>query len=161
MGTLRMSGMVTISVDRAAFDASVSRLLSLGRDASKQLATVSRIMEEEVRNTFRNEADPWGHPWPPHAPSTVKARERKGNTRTSLLVDTGAMYDSIERSSDATSAQVSMDGPAEVHQFGTTTAGRSHNVTIPARPMFPTDEPPDAWRDRVSEPFVSAFEAAA
>jgi phage virion morphogenesis protein len=156
------AGAVTITVDRADFDASIARFLALGGDASKPLATVSRIMEEEVRNTFRNQSDPWGHPWPPHAPSTVKARERKGNTRTSLLIDTSAMYDSIERHSDATTAEVSMDGPADVHQFGTTTAGRSHSVTIPPRPMFPADDdPPEAWWDRVAEPFVTALEAAA
>jgi phage gpG-like protein len=156
-----MSQAVVMIVERAEFDDTISRLAALGADASKPLALVSRIMEEEVRNTFRNEADPWGHPWPPHAPSTVRARERKGNTRTSLLVDKGDMYDSIQRRSDANTAEVSMDGPAEVHQDGTTTAGRGHNVRIPPRPMFPDDDPPEAWWDRVQAPFVDALQAAA
>jgi phage gpG-like protein len=148
-------------VARADFDDSIAKLVALAGDASKPLAVVSRIMEEEVRNTFRDERDPWGHPWPPHAPSTVMARKRKGNTRTSLLIDKGDMYSSIQRTSDANSATVSMDGPAEVHQDGTTTAGRSHNVRIPPRPMFPSDDPPDAWWDRVQQPFVDALQAAA
>jgi phage virion morphogenesis protein len=132
-------------------------------DLSRPLRTVARLMEQEVRNTFRNEADPWGHPWPPHAESTKEARQRRGNTRTSLLVDTGAMYDGIENSSDANSASVTIPPPAEVHQFGTTTAGRSHNVTIPPRPMFPERSPgvadlPFGYLDRVTAPLVDALE---
>jgi phage virion morphogenesis protein len=153
--------LITITVDRAEVDAVLSRLVAFGEDTSKPMAVVSRVMEENVRNTFRDETDPWGNHWPPHAPSTVKARQRNGNTRTSLLIDRGDMYDSIKRESDANSATVSMDGPAEVHQFGTTTAGRGHSVTIPARAMFPNDDDvPDAWLDSVSAPLLAAMNEA-
>jgi phage gpG-like protein len=130
-------------------------------DLSRPLRDVSRLMEQETRNTFRNQSDPWGHPWPPHAESTLAARRRRGNTRTSLLIDTAEMYDGIERASDASSASVTIPAPAEVHQDGTTTAGRSHNVTIPPRPMFPehhgvADLPP-GYLDRITAPLLAAL----
>jgi phage virion morphogenesis protein len=156
-----MSELVTIVVERADFDATIARMIAVGENPGKALAVVARIMEQNVRNTFRDETDPWGQPWPPHAPSTLAARRREGNTRTSLLVDKGDMFDSIRSESGATFAQVSIDGPAEVHQFGTTTAGRNHAVTIPARPMFPIDAPPDAWWDSVSPPLLDALTEAA
>jgi phage virion morphogenesis protein len=132
-------------------------------DLSQPLRTTARLMEQETRNTFRAESDPWGHPWPPHAESTKRSRQRRGNSRTSLLIDKGDMYDGIENSSDANSASVTIPAPAEVHQFGTTTAGRSHNVTIPPRPMFPERSPgvadlPFGYPDRVAALLVDALE---
>lgn len=151
--------LITISVDSASADAVLARIFDFSDGSPKAMATVSRVMEQNVRNTFRDETDPWGSPWPPHAPSTVDARRRSGNTRGSLLVATGEMYDSIKSESDAVSATVSMDGPAAVHQFGTSTAGRGHSTTIPARPMFPNDDDaPDAWWASVSEPLIAALE---
>jgi phage gpG-like protein len=133
-------------------------------DLSSPLRTTARIMEDEARNTFRNQSDPWGHPWPPHAESTLAARRRRGNTRTSLLIDTAAMYDGIERASDASSASVTIPAPAEVHQGGTTTAGRSHNVTIPPRPMFPEHngvaDLPAGYLDRITAPLIAALAEA-
>jgi phage virion morphogenesis protein len=164
-----MSELVTIVVERADFDATIARLIDLGADATKPMKVVARLMEQNVRDTFRTESDPWGRPWdphadsawPPHAPATVRARRSAGNTRTSLLIDTGAMYGSIRNDSGADFASVSMDGPAEVHQYGTTTAGRNNSVTIPARPMFPIDQdPPDAWWDSVGAPLIAAVEKA-
>jgi phage virion morphogenesis protein len=130
-------------------------------DLTKPLRATARLMEDEARNTFRAETDPWGQPWKPHAEATKVARKRAGNTRTSLLVDSGEMYDGIESTSNDTSATVTIPAPAEVHQFGTTTAGLHRNVSIPPRPMFPMHsegpaDVPSGYLDRVTAPLIDA-----
>lgn len=154
---------LAIVMDDAPAQQLIARYVALGGDLSKPNREVSRIMRDKVIQTFREEADPWHQPWPPHAPSTIKARLRKGNTSKQLLVDTAAMYDSIDNTSDANSATVSMAGPAEVHQEGATNAGRSRSVVIPPRPMFPEIEdrgPPEDWWNAVTAPYLTAIEAA-
>jgi len=145
-----------IIVDDREVAALLKNLADLGADTSKPMRTVSLLMDQEVRNTFRDQADPWGSPWPPHAPLTTERREARGNTSTQKLIDSGAMYASLEHTSDANSATVTMDGPAEIHQYG---AGR-----IPPRPMFPDDDehdgPPPNWWDAVTAPIFDAFDAA-
>lgn len=157
-----MSGEFTITVEAVEAQRMLAKLGAL--DMPKALRAVSREMEQQLRQTFRDEADPWGRAWPPHSPVTIRNRERRGNTRRSLLFDTGAMYSSIRPESDATTASVSMGGTAEVHQFGTTTAGRGHKVTIPARPTFPIDangaSPDEDWWDAITAPVDAMVEEA-
>lgn len=158
-----MPATLTVIVEDSQARALIERFAALGIETAPLTRESSLLMEQEVRNTFRNEADPWGQSWPPHAPSTVNKRIRASNTSTQKLIDTGAMYASVEHTADDTSASVSMDGPAEVHQFGTLNAGRGHNTRIPPRPMFPIDddrEPPDNWWDAISAPFVHAYDGA-
>lgn len=154
---------LAILVDDASAQQLIARYAALGGDLSKVNRQVSLVMRDKVVETFRTESDPWHQPWPPHAPSTIKARQRKGSTSTKLLVDTARMYDSLDNTSDGTSATVSMAGPAEVHQDGTQSAGRSHNVVIPPRPMFPESNdrgPPEDWWTAVTAPYLTAIEAA-
>lgn len=142
-----------LQVDDAAARQLIARYANL--PVEKINRQVSLVMRDKVVETVREEADPWHQPWPPHAPSTVKARLRKGNTSTKLLVDTGKMFDSLDNTSDATSATVSMAGPAEFHQEGT--------PRMPPRPMFPESNdrgPPEDWWAAVEAPFLTAIEAA-
>lgn len=158
-----MPAALTVIVEDAQARALIDRFVELGVETAPLTRESALLMEQEARNAFRSESDPWGAPWPPHAPSTVNKRVRAGNTSTQKLIDTGAMYASMSNESDPTSASVSMDGPAEVHQFGTMNAGRGHNVRIPPRPIFPIDddrEPPGNWWDAVSAPFVAAYDRA-
>jgi phage gpG-like protein len=163
VGEGRLMATVAIVMDDTQVRPFFERMIALGEDASGPMRTVSLLMDQKVRDTFRDQSDPWGSPWPPHAPSTVNARARKGNTSAQKLIDTGDMYASLSHSSDASSATVSMAGPAEVHQDGTLNAGRGHSTRIPPRPMFPDDddrEAPDAWWDDVTLPLVQAMEQA-
>ncbi len=150
-----------IQVDSRSADALLDRLANM--DLTKPLATTARLMDQEVRNTFRDQKDPWGEPWPPHSPVTTAIRRHKGNASDQILVDKGDMYDSITNGSTPDTAFVSMDGPAEVHQFGSTTAGRGNKVSIPPRPTFPIGEegPPDSWWDTVTAPILAYAEKVA
>lgn len=151
-----MSGdLVTITVQREDFDATVARLVAVG--SKPPMAAVALAMYREASAAVFSEQDPFGHPWPPLAPKTLQKRQRRGNYSTKMLIDTGAMYQSMRTDSTADTASVSMDAPEEVHQFGT--------LGIPPRPIFPTDgsgeSPPDAWWIAVGAPIIDALELAA
>ena len=122
-------------------------------DLSKPMRQVSLVMRDKVVETFRDAHDPWHQPWPPLQQATLDKRAARGNTRTSILVDSGRMYDSIDNASDATSATVSMDSPAEFHLDGTS--------RMPPRPMFPDDDPPDDWWSAVAQPILGELDDAA
>lgn len=142
------------SVEIQGMEATLSRIDSVASyGGERTMRVVALVMEQELRNAFRDQADPWGSSWPAHADATIQKRLRAGNTSTQKLIDTGAMYASTEHASTSDSASVSMDGPAEVHQFG--------NSRIPPRPMFPVDHshdgPPQQWWDAVTAPIVRAI----
>src|SRR5690606_9137480 len=107
--------------------------------------------------------------WPPHSPLTLKARRRRGNASQQKLINTGAQWRSIRSdSSDLEAAVIAGEGIADpravVNQFGTTNAGRSRSVCIPARPFFPlrseTPEIPEKWWERLRVPVAKALENA-
>lgn len=136
--------------------------------ATKDMATA---LAQSIRTAFRSERDPWGAPWPPHSPLTIKARRRRGNASQQRLIDTGRLYGSIRDTYTDTTVTVTAgeglpDPRAVVNQFGTTNAGRGRNVRIPARPFFPlrderTASLPDQWQAQINEIIADRFEAAA
>jgi hypothetical protein len=161
-----MNEMVTITVERAEFDASIARLISLGTDASKPMAAVSMAMYRNASEVVFSEDDPWGHHWPPLAPKTIRKRQHRGNYSTKALIDTGAMYRSMRPSSTANTAEVSIDAPMEVHQYGATVHTKDGDIIdIPPRPIFPDHgdgaDPPESWWAAVGAPIYTALEAAA
>ena len=57
---------------------------------------IGDIIVEDIRHRIvKLKADPDDKPWKPWAPSTAKARERKGNAALGLLFDTGTLLRSI------------------------------------------------------------------
>lgn len=153
--------MIKVTVDAASAIRLLDRIAGLGQQLPRIMATTSRVMEQQVRQSFRDERAPWGAPWPPHAPSTRKARARK-SASVQRLVDTGAMFGSIAPSSTNTQASVSMgeglpDVRTSVHQSG--------SARVPARPTFPIhadgriDETP-RWWDPVLRPLRDALAEA-
>lgn len=140
---------ITAEVEMAGVDAMLTRLRAAAADMTKPMRLIARTLEQHIRQTFRDETGPWGSPWPPHSPVTLKARERRGNASIQKLIDTAAMYDSLR--SDATSHEATVeigaglpDPRASVHQFG------APEKNIPARPFFPlrSDDAadiPQAW----------------
>jgi len=70
--------------------------------------------------------------WPALSPATLA--RRKGNKP---LYDKGTLLRSIHSEADEMQGVVgSSEEYAPVHEFGTNTAGRSRNVTVPARPYL-------------------------
>jgi len=95
-------------------------------------------MMASVGRNFAEETEPSGKPWTPLAESTLQGR-RKGGRGAKILQDTGQhIRDTM--GADATADRVRI-GPAtkiipQVHQYGTTRAGRGNKTTIPARPFL-------------------------
>ena len=57
---------------------------------------IGDIITEDIRNMISTrKVGPDDRPWAPWAPSTAKARERKGNAALGLLVDSGTLLRSI------------------------------------------------------------------
>lgn len=157
--------MLRIAVDSRSATAFLDRLAAFGVQQGKVMRLVSRGMEQQARQAFRDQVDPWGKPWPPLAPSTLKARAGRRasnvNRRASQqpLVDTGAMFGSLRSTATADSAAVEIgdglpDVRATVHQYG---GGR-----VPARPFFPirpggNPDPAPAWWAVVLRPIDDAI----
>lgn len=83
---------------------------------------------------FRSGTDPWGNPWKPLAPSTIRAR-RKGGAGAQILRDTGVLQNSLA------SARVSGDTIeigtavpyAAAHQDGATIEHAARSIRVRLR----------------------------
>lgn len=150
---------------QAVFD----RLEKALADKGPAFREIGERMEQRVRDAFRLEADPWGVQWPPHAPSTIADRERRGIAHAQKLIDSGDLYRSIDAEWDANSATISVgEGPSEayasVHQFGER-AGRMPGFLMPRRSFLPLHSPdvaaiPDEWLDDVVAPLEDLLQKA-
>lgn len=127
---------VTSTLDTSQLDAMIAKLNAAATNMTRPMRAVGRVLEQHIRQTFRDETDPWGSPWPPHSPVTLAARRSRGNASIQKLIDTAAMYDSLR--SDATTRDVTVvigeglpDERAPANQFG------AADRNLPARPFFP------------------------
>lgn len=74
----------------------IGLMLARSRNPLPILSRIGASEVENVRERIRSEKDsPFGEPWAPWAPSTAKARERKGNAARGLLFDDGDLLRSI------------------------------------------------------------------
>ncbi len=87
------------------------------------------------------------------------AKGAKG-TRKILTGDTGDLGESIEYRTESGRAIIHSDLPyAQAQNEGTTNAGRSHNVTIPARPFVDDSEVLDQLiKDEIERKLNSLFQ---
>ena len=164
-----MADHVSITVDDRAAQAVFARLEAVGKKPPMKAVATELYMF--VRKTFYyDQTDPWGNQWPPLSPLTLKARRRRKNSSHQKLLDTSKLWASIkDRNTDfeaiVTAGEGLGDPRATVNQFGTTNAGRSRNVRIPARPFFPlrgeTPDIPEPWWPTLAEPIRKALEEAA
>lgn len=149
---------VTITLDDKDAQALLARAGAL--PGEKSMRGASLAMKQEVYNAFRFQRDPSnGAAWPALKAVTLRARAKRGNHSIQPLIDTNAMYGSIEPANTATQASVTMgvekDARAVWNQFGT--------PRVPARATFPmtqtTATPTQAWLDAVLKPIRDAVEA--
>ncbi len=132
-----------IEVDDEAVNAVLQRLVELGADMTPVTRPISEDMMAAVEDRFADEASPEG-PWADLAPSTKKAREKRGTWPGKILQESGQMLSRIVPfySEDEAGVGTNYLAPggdailAAIHHFGTDRAGRNHSTTIPARPIF-------------------------
>lgn len=151
---------ITITVDGKAAQDMLSRIVPTVV-SDKTMRQMSLAMKQQVYNAFRFQRAPDGKAWPGLSPLTLARRAKRGNHSIQPLIDTGAMYASIEPANTASEASVTMgvaqDARAIWNQFGTSRA--------PARPVFPMTESAvnltQAWLDGVVlAPVRDAFDRA-
>ncbi len=133
----------------------------------KAMKLIELSLEQRVRDTFRDEIDPWGVPWPPHSPVTLAERERKGQSSLQMLRDSGALYSSIIWNADDVSVRAVAGAGleyAEVQQFGNdgNKAWGRGSAPIPQRAFFPLRSEdlidlPDSWLQDIQNAFDEAF----
>ena len=110
-------------------------------DTSPALAAVGEVLREDIEQRFQTQTDPWGAPWGPHSPVTVKLRARRGRSGKILQI-TRVLANSVwTRIESGKRVVVGMAAPyAKVHQFGNPNNrlfGKGPRAPIPARPMLP------------------------
>ncbi len=133
-----MADDVKITIDDEVARALLGSLAKACTDLTRPMDAIGLAFAERGRMSFHDETDPWGGPWAPLAPATVKARRGGGEGGVSILRDTGRLIQSLthEPSSEFVDIRIgATDRPAPVHQFG------SLSRKIPARPMLPIRSP--------------------
>ena len=128
-----------VQVDDSAWLAQLAEAERRCRDMTVPMRQIAERIEQRVRNTFRTQTDPWGNPWAEWKyPDQIKRRRDREGFDYGKLMETGALFSSIARNSDSTSASVSVGDEqtqdyADVHQFG--------NEHIRQRAMLPLATP--------------------
>lgn len=126
-------------------------------DFEGALAAIGQALVEKVEQSFEREADPYGEPWKPLAPSTLEKRRKKGRG-AKILQDTGVMRRSLNwqlRGRNAVAVGFS-DKKAVWHQEGT--------ERIPARPMLPWKKGPGgvvlprSWMKEIEDALEALFD---
>lgn len=102
-----------------------NRLKSLQSATKRAAKAMGAAYTSQLKKQFALRKDPYGNPWAPHMPSTVK---RWG--RHPLLNLTGDMKTSFKVSINGLQVIATMDSPAGFHQSGT--------GYMVSRPIFPS-----------------------
>lgn len=119
-------------------------LQNIDKKTKPLMQTLGNILQNEIEAGFENESSPFGQKWQALKPSTIRQKQKLGKSSNILRSD-GNLADKWIVKADDKRATVSNNTNKNgfayglVHQFGTTKAGRSKNVKIPARPFFPVD----------------------
>ena len=130
--------------------AKLARLLgNLATVPSKVAPAIAARLQERVRDTYANEQDAYGNPWPELAPSTVV---RKGGNSVILNRIGASSADCGARALAGSGVSVYAGGAAGWHQ-------EAHG-TRPARPVLPDRGLPPQWRADVEAETSKAFATA-
>lgn len=106
---------LTLTLDRAGFDATISKLLAGVTDFSPVSGAIATLLENSVRRNFREGGRP--NTWP--ASKRADGQAGYGNESGQTLVDTARLMNSIVGIGDKDSAQVGTNVDyAAAHNFG-------------------------------------------
>lgn len=145
---------IKIEVQDQAVIAALNRLIQAGSELAPVLAAIGRQVKTNVQLGFVAGRDPYGRPW-------AALRVRQGQP----LRDTGRLMGSIDYRVAGDAVEIGTNVRyAPTHQFGATIRAkrprglifpvpggwvRKRQVTVPARPFFPSDVLPDPWREDI------------
>ena len=158
---------VAVKLDDAQAQALLQRLADVVANPARPLSLAAMTLRRLVHDTFRDQQDPWGRPWTPHAPATRALRNRV-NAGLNILFDTGAMAGNVEARADANSVEVTVGADyASYHQFGDpnhTFFGRP-SAPLPQRAFLPVRSPgvaaiPAPWWLEILLPVEAALARA-
>ena len=160
-----MSFSVTKDDERA--QALLQRLATIVANPRGALSQSAQALDRLVRNTFEDKRDPWGQAWARHAPATTAARDRT-NASDQILIDTGAMFATLNATADESSVSVSVGTEyASYQQFGDPNhrAWGGPVSPLPARPFLPERAPgvvdiPAPWWYEILFPIEAAIDRA-
>jgi len=106
---------LTLTLDRAGFDATISRLLAGVQDFSPVTGAIAQLLENSVRRNFRDGGRP--EKWPASKRADGQAGYGKESGQT--LVDTARLMNSIIGVGDKDSVRVGTNvAYAAAHNFG-------------------------------------------
>lgn len=157
----------TVTKDDERAQALLARLSAIVASPRSALTGSAQALRRLVQDTFRDERDPWGRAWTRHAFATQVARDRT-NASSQILIDSGAMYGTIDATADDSSVSVSVGTEyASYQQFG----NPSHRAwggpvsPLPARPFLPERAPgvvdiPAPWWYEILFPIEAAIDRA-
>jgi phage virion morphogenesis protein len=98
--------MISVTTDDRALQEAIQRFLSFSENPTPTLVAIGDYLEESTLRRFDEQVDPDGVPWAPLAPSTIAAKQRKGQS-SNILVATGATRASINYQIVGNSIEVS------------------------------------------------------
>lgn len=128
-----------IKVDLSEALGRMNRIDGNIEDMDALFADIEETMLSDISQHFEDEQGPGGKPWQALAPSTIKAREKKGHWPGKKLQVQGrgsGLLASLQGSHTDDSAEVTTNKIyAAIHHFGGK-AGPGRKVTIPARPYM-------------------------
>lgn len=130
-------------------------------DGTEIFRQVADVYEALTLERFQAQDSPDGVPWAALSPVTLRQRQRRGVTRTTILRETGLLRSTVRGVYSEWSAGITVGGPgswAAVHQRGnpSNTFGGSP-APIPARPMIPEGDLPQRYIPRLLEPIEDAI----
>lgn len=141
--------MLKIIVNTTNVDRKIAQARRMTKDLSQPMNEAGKFFTGLVEQSFEDQRDPYGVSWKALKDSTLRARRKRGNFSTTILVDTGKMLSSLKFKAGAKTLSVSMNKPAEFHQEGT---GR-----VPMRRIFPISFGqrylPKAWSEGIIKIF--------
>lgn len=184
--------MFKIEVTQDEITAAINQLLAASDDLSPVMESIGSVLVNRIRAGFDAGTDPYGTPWLPlkiragqplrdtdrlrnsiqHAVPAPNVVEVGTNVAYAPVHQFGAQVPAHGGPAPALPGNVSIDGyvasgaPLLVFSVGGQTF-RAKQVTIPARPMFPTEEDglPQQWADDILDVlngyFLGQVQAAA
>lgn len=131
--------MYKLKIDVAAAANGLRGMMKRGRTIGNALKEVSNLWRSKVEQGFQNQRDPYGNAWEPLKDSTLRLRQRKGIFGSQILSETGEMAQSLEVEVSNKEIRMTMDDPAEIHQYGNPTNRMFGKgiAPIPQRKIFP------------------------
>lgn len=127
--------MIEQSLDVSVMQRKLRALSDLGF-LTRAMDNIADDITSRVAMGFRDQKDPWGNPWLPLKPSTIRARRKgKGSGSTKILRDTGVLSNSLNAQRvDPLTIEIGTTVPyAGAHQFGADVSVSARSLRVRLR----------------------------